>query len=115
MLSLLLKLVIGGAIALALLVPVGIVLAVVGVPALLLLGLLAIPVVLVLAVVGLPVLLTVVAASVLFALIVGLLGAVVGLTVAAIKVGLFVILPIAIVVWLVRRIRAGRANAYDWA
>ena len=115
MLSLLFKLVIGGAIALALLVPVGIVLAVVGVPALLLLGLLAIPVVLVLAVVGLPVLLTVVAASVLFALIVGLLGAVVGLTVAAIKVGLFVILPIAIVVWLVRRIRGARANAYDWA
>src|SRR3954471_23297874 len=115
MLSALLKLMVGGALALALLVPVGIVLAVVGVPALLLLGILAIPVVAVLAVVGLPVLLTVVAAGVIFAVVVGLLGMIVGLTVAAIKVALFVILPVAVVVWLVRRIGEGRSASYDWA
>ncbi len=115
MFSALFKLVIGGALALALLVPIGIVLAVVGVPALVLLGVLAIPVAIVLAIVGLPVLLTVVAAAVVFAVIVGLLGTIVGLTVAAIKVALFIILPVAIVVWLVRRMRGSRAAAYDWA
>lgn len=115
MLSALLKLIVGGALVLGLLVPVGIVLAIVGVPALVLLGILAIPVVAVLAVVGLPVLLTLVAAGVIFAVIVGVLGMLVGLTVAAIKVALFVILPVALVVWLVRRIGAGRPATYDWA
>jgi ABC-type polysaccharide/polyol phosphate export permease len=81
----------------------------------LLLGVLALPVMLVLAVVGLPVLITVAVAGVLFAVLVGVLGAVVGLTVAAIKVALFVLLPIAVVVWLVRQLRERRANAYDWA
>jgi hypothetical protein len=115
MLSALLKLIVGGALALALLVPVGIVLAIVGVPALLLLAILAIPVVAVLAVVGLPVLLTVLAAGVIFAVIVGLLGMLVGLTVAAVKVALCVILPVAIVVWLVRRIADAGRPSYDWA
>ena len=116
MLSALLKLIVGGALALALLVPVGIVRAVVGVPALLLLGILAVPVVAVLAVVGLPILLTFVAAAVFFGLVVGVLGLVVGLTVAAIKVALFVVLPVALVVWLVRRISGARSSsAYDWA
>ena len=115
MFSALMKLVVGGALALALLVPLGVVLAVIGVPALVLLGVLAIPVAIVLAIIGLPVVLTVVAAAAVFALVVGLLGALVGLTIAAVKVALFVILPVAIVVWLVRRMRAGRQAAYDWA
>lgn len=112
----LLKLMFWGAVALALLIPAGILLALVGLPAMLVLGVLAIPVVVVLALIGLPIILTVVAAAVLFALIVGVLGMVVGLAVAAVKVALFIILPIAIVVWLVRRIRAGRAEAaFDWS
>ena len=116
MLSLLLKLVLGGTLALALLVPLGVILAVIGVPVLLLLVLLAVPVSLVLAVVGLPVFLTILFAGVLFAVVVGLLGAIVGLTVAAVKVALFVVLPIAVVVWLLRRIRGERAQStYGWA
>ena len=94
--------------ALVLLVPVGLLLLVVGIPVLIVVGLLAVPVVLALALLGLPILIVGVVLSVLVALLFGL-------AVAALKVAFFVVLPVLLVVWLVKRMRAGRAEAYEWA
>ena len=110
----LVKFVFGSLLALALLVPVGIVLALIGTPILAVLALLAIPVMIVLAIIGLPLLL-IAAVATMAAVAISL---VLGLAVFTLKVAFFVVLPIALVVWLARRFAARRdadPAVYDWA
>jgi hypothetical protein len=91
-----------GALALMALIPVGIGLAVVGLPIVAVLGLLALPVLLVLFLVGLPLLIIV-------GSVIGLLGATFGVVVAfltlgavALKLAFVVLVPILIIGWVVR-------------
>jgi len=92
------------AIGLIVLIPLGIVLATVGLPIVAVLGLLALPVLLVLFLVGLPLLIIV-------ATVVGLIGAVFGILMAflsvgvvALKIAFIVLVPLLILGWIVRRI-----------
>lgn len=92
------------AIGLIVLIPLGIVLASVGLPIIAVLGLLALPLLLVLFLVGLPIL-------IIFATAIGLIGAVFGILMAflsvgvvAIKIAFIVLVPLLILGWIVRRL-----------
>jgi len=92
------------AFGLIVLIPIGIVLASVGLPVIAVLGLLALPLLLVLFLVGLPIL-------IVFATVVGLIGAVFGVLIAflsvgivAIKIAFIVLVPLLILGWIVRRL-----------
>src|SRR4051812_48436277 len=92
------------AIGLIVLIPLGIVLATVGLPIVAVLGLLALPLLLVLFLVGLPILIIV-------ATVVGLIGAVFGILMAflsvgvvALKIAFVVLAPLLILGWIVRRL-----------
>jgi hypothetical protein len=71
----------------------------------------ALPVALVVAVIGLPFVLLAACAAVVLAVVFGLFGAFVGLAAMAIKLALFVVLPVAVVVWLLKRVFGGRREA----
>jgi hypothetical protein len=87
------------------LVPVVLLIAVVGVPLAIVLGILALPVLLVVGLAGLPFLIVGIVAAVVIALVVGL-------AVAALKLAFFVVLPLAIVGYVVARLLGwGRRQA----
>ena len=88
--------------ALLVALPVAAILKAIGLPLLIILGIIAGPVLVILLIVGLPVL------GVLFcaALLVGLIALVMALGLVALKFALFVVLPIAMLVWIVRRVRS---------
>src|SRR5689334_10570453 len=96
-----------GALGLMLLVPAAIFLAAIGLPIALVLGILALPVMIVLLLVGLPLL-------ILGGIIVGLLGAVFGVLMAfasigfvVLKLALFILVPLVILGWVVKRLVGG--------
>ena len=84
--------------ALLLFVPVALVLLVLGIPVVAVLAVAAAPVVIALALIGLPVILLLGAVGI----VLGLLGAALALGVLLLKLALFVVLPVAVVIWLVR-------------
>ena len=91
------------ALALLALIPVGIVLAAVGLPIAAVLGLLSLPLLLVLFLVGLPIL-------IVFAVTVGLIGATVGVVMAflslgivVVKVAFVVLVPLVVLGWVLRQ------------
>ena len=97
-----------GAIGLIVLIPLGILLATIGLPIFAVLGLLALPVLLVLFLIGLPFI-------IIGAVVLGLLGAVFGAVMAFLSLGVvvlklaFVILvPLLILGWIVRRVAGPR-------
>ena len=92
-----------GALGLLALIPVGVVLAAVGLPIAAVLGLLSLPLLLVLFLVGLPIL-------IVFAVTVGLIGATVGVVMAflslgvvVVKVAFAVLVPLLVLGWLMRQ------------
>jgi hypothetical protein len=96
-----------GALGLMLLIPVAAFLAVIGLPIALVLGILALPVLIVLFVVGLPLL-------IVGGLVVGILGAVFGVVMAflslgfvALKLAFFILVPLMILGWIIRRLVGG--------
>jgi hypothetical protein len=96
---------------LGLLVPIAFLLKVIGLPIFAVLSILALPVLLLLFVFGLPIFLVLIAGG----MAMGLLAMVLTIGVAAVKVGLFVVLPIVLIVKLVRWIfkRRGGGSATD--
>ena len=101
-----------GALGLMLLVPAAILLAAIGLPIALVIGILALPVLIVLFLVGLPLL-------IIGGLVVGLLGAVFGVLMAflsvgivALKLALFVLVPVVILAWIVKRLVGGGQRAH---
>jgi hypothetical protein len=96
-----------GALGLMLLIPVAVALAIVGLPVALVLGILAMPVLIVLFLVGLPFLILV---SVLLALVGAVFGEVMAfLSVGfvAIKLAFFILVPLMVLGWIVRRLVGG--------
>jgi hypothetical protein len=110
----LMKVLFFGALGLLVLIPLGIGLAVFGLPIAAVLCVVALPVLFVLFLIGLPFL-------IIFATVLGLLGAVFGvlmaflsLGVVALKVAIVVLIPILIIGWVLRMM-FGRSSAYDRA
>jgi hypothetical protein len=98
----------GTAGSLALALPLAALLKGIGLPLLIILGIVALPVLIILLIVGLPVF----AVLLCGALLLGLIAAVMVAGLVALKVAIFVVLPIVMVVWVVRRLRAsGRDSA----
>jgi hypothetical protein len=96
-----------GALGLMVLIPVAVFLAVIGLPIALVLGILALPVLIVLFLVGLPLL-------IMGAVLVGIVGAVFGVVLAflsvgfvALKLAFFVLVPLMVLAWIVRRLVGG--------
>jgi hypothetical protein len=93
-----------GALGLMALIPIAVFLAIIGLPIALVLGVLALPVLIVLFLVGLPLL-------IVAAVLVGVVGAVFGVVMAflslgfvALKLAFFVLVPLMILGWVVRRL-----------
>jgi hypothetical protein len=95
-----------GALGLLLLIPVGIVLAVVGLPVVAILGLLALPLLLVLFLVGLPIMIIVGSVLALLGATFGVVVAFLTLGIVAVKLAFVVLVPILILGWIVRRVAA---------
>ena len=89
-------------VGLVVLLPLTLLLIFLGLPVLGALGVLALPLLAVLAIVGLPILLMVVLAVAVIGVLLGLVGAAVGIAVALLKLTLFVVLPVAAVIWFIR-------------
>lgn len=96
--------------ALAVFIPLGIA-GGLGLPGLLLGLVLGLPVLMVLLAVGLPVLLAVVAVFVGGTLLLALLGMALGLAMLALKFAIFVVLPIALVIWVIRKLLGSGRDA----
>jgi len=95
-----------GALGLLILIPVGIVLAIVGLPIVAIVGVLALPVLIVLFIVGLPILLVFAAIAALLGATFGVLMAFLSLGIVVLKVALLVLIPVLLVGWILRRLFA---------
>lgn len=95
-----------GALGLAVLIPVGIVLTIVGMPIVAVLCLLALPVGLVLFLIGLPFLILFAVGAALVGATVGIVMAFLSLGVVVLKIALLVLVPILILGWILRKVFA---------
>lgn len=95
-----------GALGLLFLIPLGIVLAVVGLPIIAVMGVLALPVLLVLFLVGLPALIVFAAIAALLGVTFGVLMAFVSLGMVVLKIALVVLIPLMFIGWVLRRVFA---------
>ena len=104
----LLKSFIVGVVSLIVLIPAAFLLVTLGLPAIAIVCVLAVPFVIVLLLFGLPLLILGIIAITVLSIVMGLLGAMVGIGFLVAKILLFIVLPIALVGWLVGRIFAPR-------
>lgn len=95
-----------GALGLVFLIPIGIVLAIVGLPVIAVVGVLALPVLLVLFIVGLPVMLVIATIAALLGVTFGVLMAFLSLGAIVLKVALLVLIPVVFIGWALRRLFA---------
>jgi hypothetical protein len=95
-----------GALALLALIPIGIILAAVGLPIVAVLCLLALPVILVLFLIGLPFFILFVVGTALIGATVGVIMAFLSLGVIVLKIAFVVLVPLLILGWVLRRVFA---------
>lgn len=95
-----------GALGLLFLIPIGIVLAVVGLPVVAVVGVLALPVLLVLFIVGLPIMIVFATIAALLGVTFGVLMAFLSLGAIVLKVALLVLIPVLFIGWVLRHLFA---------